>query len=601
MIPPDVRKIATASDAARARSAAARLTAAQGAPGVERARFLTALTQRLRQCLDGDGAELTLTVEAPGPDGAARVQAVVRPLPPGGRTSPSRFAVSCPGPVPRSLAHPADPDDPASTDAVLAADEETAAVLRRLDEVEELFRLHREELHRTDQGVLALHAELDAAALVQRDLLDAERATRGEAEKARRLLTFLTDASAAVTASLDHEDILLCLSDQLVPRYASQVDVWLFGENRAASGGARSAAAVTAARTGRPQHAGRHPGGLPGTEDLPPSALSPGRPVLCIPLTVRRTLGVLTLTAPGHRFDADTGVMLVELARRIAIALENALRYEQHRDTAETLQRAQLTDLPTADGLRLAARYLPATRGLNIGGDWYDAFFQPDGSLLTVIGDVTGHGLHAAVVMGQLRTALRAYAVDGAGPAEILTRLHRMLRHQEPDLYATAMIARLRPGEHRVTWASAGHPPAVVRAPRGAVRVLGSKPGVMLGVPIPFTYRDRTTGLEPGSTLVLYTDGLVERRSQGIDTGIELLGRTLAALDEPALEDLDRCAESLVEPLVRASERDDDVCLLLCHSTPPETVPQPAHGERLGRPTGVPRPARAFGEGPAPR
>ncbi|KES04071.1 phosphatase [Streptomyces toyocaensis] len=570
MIPPDVRKIATASDAARARSAAARLTAALEVPAVERARFLTALTERLRRCLGGDGAELTLVVEAPGPDGAGRVRATVRALPPGGRASLWRLAVSCPGPPPGSLAHPADPEDPAATEAVLTADEETAAVLRRLDEAEELLRLHREELHQTNQGVLALHAELDAAALVQRGLLDAERTTRGEAEKARRLLTFLTDATEAATASLDHEDILRSLSGRLVPHYASQVDVWLFDGNRAAPGGVRPAAAVTAARTGRPQHAGRHPGGLPGTEDLPPSALSPDRPVLCIPLGVRRTLGVLTLTAPGDRFDADTGVMLVELARRIAIALENALRYEQHRDTAETLQRAQLTDLPAADGLRLAARYLPATRGLNIGGDWYDAFFQPDGSLLTVIGDVTGHGLHAAVVMGQLRTALRAYAVDGAGPAEILTRLHRMLRHQEPDLYATATIARFRPGEPRVTWASAGHPPGVVRAPQGAVRVLGSKPGVMLGVPVPFTYRDHTTGLEPGSTLVLYTDGLVERRSQGIDTGIELLGRTLAALDEPVLEDLDLCAESLVEHLVQASERDDDVCLLLCHSTAAE-------------------------------
>ncbi|MFE4053869.1 PP2C family protein-serine/threonine phosphatase [Streptomyces sp. YIM B13518] len=601
MIPPDVRKVATASDAARARRAAARLTAALEVPGVERARFLTALTERLRRCLDGGGAELALTVEASGPDGTARIQATVRPLPVGGPASPWRLAVPCPGPVPGSLAHPADPDEPASTDAVLAADEETAAVLRRLDEVEELLRLHREELHQTNQGVLALHTELDSAALVQRGLLDAERATRGEAEKARRLLTFLTDVSAAVTASLDHEDILRRLADRLVPDYASQVDVWLFDGNEAATGGARPAAAVTAARTGRPQHAGRHPGGLPGTEDLPPSALSPGRPVLCIPLGVRRILGVLTLTAPGDRFDADTGVMLVELARRIAVALENALRYEQHRDTAETLQRAQLTDLPAADGLRLAARYLPATRGLNIGGDWYDAFFQPDGSLLTVIGDVTGHGLHAAVVMGQLRTALRAYAVDGAGPAEILTRLHRMLRHQQPDLYATATIARFRPGDPQVTWASAGHPPGVVRAPRGAVRVLGSKPGVMLGVPVPFTHRDHTTGLEPGSTLLLYTDGLVERRSRGIDTGIELLGRALAALDESALEDLDLCAESLVEPLVHASERDDDVCLLLCRSVPPQGGAPAADGRRRGRPTGVPRPARAFGERPSPR
>ncbi|MEV7246731.1 SpoIIE family protein phosphatase [Streptomyces sp. NPDC093248] len=464
-------------------------------------------------------------------------------------------------------ARPAVPDDTPHAEAVLAADAETAAILRRLDETERQLRLHREELHQTNQGVLALHAELDAAARTQRELLDAERAARGEAERARRLLTFLADASAAVTASLDQEDILRCLPELLVPEYASGVDVWLFDEP-AGPDDAHSAAAVAAARHDRPQHAGPSPGGLPGVDDLPPSALSPDRPLLSIPLTVRRTSGVLTLTAPGDHFDADTSVMLVELARRTAIALDNARRYEQHRDTAEALQRAQLTDLPPTEGLRLAARYLPATRGLNIGGDWYDAFPHPDGSLLTVVGDVTGHGLRAAVIMGQLRTALRAYALEDDSPARILTRLHRMLRHQQPNLYATAVIARFRPGDPHVVWAAAGHPPAVVRAPDGTVRVLDTRPGVMLGVPIPFEYADHTEELAPGSTLVLYTDGLVERRAQGIDPGIELLGRTLAALDESVLEDLDGCAESLLKPLVHDSERDDDVCILLCRTAP---------------------------------
>ncbi|MFF4804654.1 PP2C family protein-serine/threonine phosphatase [Streptomyces sp. NPDC001351] len=570
MIPPDVRKITTAAETAQARTFVAHLAAALGASEIERARFLTALTAQLRKCVGQGGAELTLTVRQPGPDGCVRVEAVVRPNAPASEhASLWHHALSCPGPVTQDPPLPAHPNDVVSAEALLAADEETAAVLRRLDESENLLRLHREELHQTNQGVLALHAELDAAALTQRELLDAERAARGEAEKARRLLTFLANASAVVTASLDHEDIVRRLPELLMPEYASQVDVWLFDEDeRTAGNGVHSAAAVAAARTDRPQHAGPHPGGLPGTDDCPPSALSPHRPMLCIPLAVRRTLGVLSLTAPGDRFDADTSVMLLELARRVAIALDNALRYEQHRDTAEELQRAQLTDLPAADGLQLAARYLPATRGLNIGGDWYDAFFQPDGSLLTVIGDVTGHGLRAAVIMGQLRTALRAYAVEETSPARILTRLHRMLCHQQPNLYATAMIARFRPGEPQATWAAAGHPPGVVRAPGGAVRVLDEKPGVMLGVPIPFEYVDHTTEIEPGSTLVLYTDGLVERRTEGIDVGIGLLAQTLAALHEPDLENLDACAESLLKPLVHESERDDDVCLLLCRTTP---------------------------------
>ncbi|MEU2552070.1 PP2C family protein-serine/threonine phosphatase [Streptomyces sp. NPDC014940] len=464
-------------------------------------------------------------------------------------------------------ARPAEPDDGRQAEALLAADARTAEALRRLDETERQLRLHREELHQTNQGVLALHAELDAAARTQRALLDAERAARDEAEKARRLFTFLADASAAVTASLDQEDILRCLPELLVPEYASQVEVWLF-DQPAGRSEAHSAAAVAAARHDRPQHAGPHPGGLPGVDDLPPSALSPDRPLLSIPLTVRHTSGVLTLTAPGDRFDAHTSLMLVELARRTAIALDNARRYEQHRDTAEALQRAQLTELPATEGLQLAARYLPATRGLNIGGDWYDAFPHPDGSLLAVVGDVTGHGLRAAVIMGQLRTALRAYALEDDSPARILTRLHRMLCHQQPNLYATAVVVRFRPGDPHVVWAAAGHPPALVRAPGGAVRVLDARPGVMLGVPVPFEYEDHTARLPAGSTLVLYTDGLVERRGRGIDPGIGLLGRTLAALDESALADLDGCAESLLKPLVHECERDDDVCILLCRTSP---------------------------------
>ncbi|EPJ42187.1 hypothetical protein STAFG_0746 [Streptomyces afghaniensis 772] len=144
----------------------------------------------------------------------------------------------------------------------------------------------------------------------------------------------------------------------------------------------------------------------------------------------------------------------------------HARRFEHNRDIAETLQRALLTDLPATPGLSLAARYLPATHGLNIGGDWYDAFPQRDGGLITVVGDVTGHGLHAAVMMSQLRTALRAYAVDGDSPGRLLTRLHRFLHHLQPDLYATAVIARLHPDEPTLTWAAAGHPPPVLRLAR---------------------------------------------------------------------------------------------------------------------------------------
>jgi hypothetical protein len=426
--------------------------------------------------------------------------------------------------------------------------------------------------------VLALHAELDAAGQAQRELFAAERAARTEAEEARRRLTFLADASAALTASLNHGEIVRLLPELLTPAYAESVDVWLLGdEDPERRQSPRPAAAVLAARTGRPQYAAVHPGGLPGVDDRPPSALNPTRPLLCIPLSARRApLGVITLTPPGDRWDPDDAVMLIELARRAGIAIDNAQRFEHSRDIAETLQRALLTDLPTTPGLQLAARYLPATHGLNIGGDWYDAFRQPDGSLIAVIGDVTGHGLHAAVMMSQLRTALRAYAVDGGSPGRLLTRLHLFLHHLQPDLYATAVIARFRPGEPLLTWAAAGHPPPVLRTPDGRVHTLDAKPGAMLGVPVRQEIEDHTVPLPPGSTLALYTDGLVERRAYGIDPGIERLAGAMSALAVPDLDaGVEGAADRVLEPMLRDSEGEDDVCLLLCHVSGEATVEPP--------------------------
>ncbi|GGZ96872.1 hypothetical protein GCM10010389_40220 [Streptomyces echinoruber] len=612
-------QITTVTDAARARIAAARLAAAHGVPPLERTRLTTALSAHLRQCLT-KGGTWRLELQAPtsaGGEGRLRIEvAPARDTGAAGET-PWRVSAACPEAPPAADGDEVPEDSAVLAEALLGADEDTALTLDKLREQEELVAFHREELHQTNQGVLALHAELDAAGRAQREAFAAERKARTEAEQARRRLTFLADASAVLTASLNHDEIVRRLPDLLVPRYASSVDVWLFdnddekpaktaktaktaksagsagdaqstgtvgtagaatpaeppaGAHRAdggAAGDQRShpAAAVVAARTGRPQYAADHPGNLPGVDDHPPSALDPARPLLCIPLSTRRApLGVLTLSPPGDRWAPDDAVMLIELTRRASIAIDNARRFEHNRDIAETLQRALLTDLPATPGLRLAARYLPATHGLNIGGDWYDAFRQPDGSLITVVGDVTGHGLHAAVMMSQLRTALRAYAVDGGSPGELLTRLHTFLHHLQPDLYATAVIARFRPDDPTLTWAAAGHPPPVLRLPDGRVEVLDAKPGAMLGIPLRQEIRDHAVRLSPGSTLALYTDGLVERRAHGIDPGIGRLAASLGAFGTGALEaDLAAAADGILDPLLSDSERDDDVCLLLCH------------------------------------
>ncbi|GAA2768012.1 SpoIIE family protein phosphatase [Streptomyces paradoxus] len=563
-------QITTVTDAARARIALARLAAAYGVPTVERTRLAAALSAHLRQCLTKGGTWRLTTHLAGSPAEEGLLHVAVTPSPEACAAGEPLWEVTVPCPETAEAAEDGTvADDPAAlSEALLGADEDTAVVLDKLTEQEDLVAFHREELHQTNQGVLALHAELDAAGRAQREAFAAERSARNEAESARRRLTFLADASAVLTASLNHEEIVRRLPDLLVPEYASSVDVWLFDHEEDKHRSApHPAAAVVAARTGRPQYAADHPGNLPGVEDQPPSALDPGRPLLCVPLPTRRApLGVLTLSPPGGRWDPDDAVMLIELTRRASIAIDNARRFEHNRDIAETLQRALLTDLPATPGLSLAARYLPATHGLNIGGDWYDAFPQRDGGLITVIGDVTGHGLHAAVMMSQLRTALRAYAVDGDSPGRLLTRLHRFLHHLQPDLYATAVIARFHPDEPTLTWAAAGHPPPVLRLPDGTVRTLDAKPGAMLGIPLTQEIADHTEQLAPGSTLALYTDGLVERRAQGIDPGIERLASALGGFRSAELDaDLEGSADRLLHPLLSDSERDDDVCLLLCH------------------------------------
>ncbi|MFG3103893.1 PP2C family protein-serine/threonine phosphatase [Streptomyces sp. NPDC048182] len=564
-------QISDVTDAALARIATARLAAAHGVPSLERTRLAVSLGTQLRQCLTKGGVwRLTLETDTAPDTGKGRLRAVLAPEhdadaggePPWQLTVRSSETV----PPPASQAGAADPASLA--EALLGADEDTALVLDRLAEQEDLVAFHREELQQTNQGVVALHAELDAADRAQREAFAAEREARTEAESARRRLTFLADASAVLTASLDHHEIVRRLPDLLVPKYAAELDVWLFDQDTdAGREPAHPHAAVVAARTGRPQYAAAHPGGLPGVDDQPPSALHPDRPVLCVPLPTRHSpLGVLTLCPPGERWDPDDAVMLIELTRRASIAIDHARRYEHNRDIAETLQRALLTELPATPGLDLAARYLPATHGLNIGGDWYDAFRQPDGAVIAVVGDVTGHGLRAAVMMSQLRTALRAYAVDGGSPGRLLTRLHTFLHDLQPDLFATAVIARFHPDESAMTWAAAGHPPPVLRMADGRVRTLDDKPGAMLGIPLVQEIADHTVEMAPGSTLALYTDGLVERRALGIDPGIERLAAALGTFDPDALaSDLDGSADGILRPLLSDSERDDDVCLLLCH------------------------------------
>jgi serine phosphatase RsbU (regulator of sigma subunit) len=449
---------------------------------------------------------------------------------------------------------------------------------------------HRQELESTDQGLLALHAELaDQAEQLtrsserQRELLRTEQAARAAAEAARTAaeaararLAFLSHVGAVLGASLDHRQVLSRLSTLLVPRFANRTQVWLvapsgelelYGAPAGLPGESAGPAAPEVVRRARETRR---------TVRLTPADGTGEHGMLVVPLVSLGTvLGVLSVTPPNRPFAHDDVVIVTETAGRAAAALANALRFEQEREVAEQLQHAMLTELPTGPGADCAARYLPAVTGLNVGGDWYDAYHRPDGTLVLAVGDVAGHGLAAATLMGQLRTAMRAYAMDLADPGEVLTRLHALIRHLDVDHCATAILAMVSP-DGQMSLATAGHPPPLLRGTDGAVHRLEYL-GPMLGLPIDHTYVATTVPLGPGATLLFYTDGLVERRDAIIDAGIDQLATAFGV----ALGGPEQIADTVCEVMLRDSSREDDTCLLVCQLTPEHA---PADGPPLPEP-----------------
>jgi anti-anti-sigma factor len=249
----------------------------------------------------------------------------------------------------------------------------------------------------------------------------------------------------------------------------------------------------------------------------------------------------------------------------LAAAMTERIKAQERRlgeaqALARVLQRSLLPErLPDIPGVALAGRYLPGSAGLEVGGDWYDVFVLPGGRVALTIGDVVGRGLGAATAMGQLRTALRAYALDGSSPAAVLERLSGLVRELDVAQMATLVYAVLDPETRRLRFASAGHPPALLAGPLGAARFLeeGRSPplGVTGSVP-----REAEVVLEPGATLLLYTDGLVEKRGQSIDTGMEALRQLVAGHDG----DLDSlCDDRILEALQPAAPADDVALLAL--------------------------------------
>ncbi|MFD2090053.1 SpoIIE family protein phosphatase [Blastococcus deserti] len=251
----------------------------------------------------------------------------------------------------------------------------------------------------------------------------------------------------------------------------------------------------------------------------------------------------------------------------------------EQRALSDRLQQALLTPPPEPDHLHVAVRYAAAAHEAQVGGDWYDAFLQPDGATMLVIGDVVGHGSDAAAAMGQLRGVLRALAYDNdEGPAATLSRLERTAQGLAVGTLATGILARIerRPdvpvaGVRVLRWSNAGHLPPVLLAPDGTSRLLTTRPDLMLGVTPDARRADHTADLPDGSTLLLFTDGLVERHGADLDEGLAALQKALLDLGEAPLEEL---CDAVLRRLVPGGTT-DDVALVAVRAYP-EDRPRPA-------------------------
>ncbi|MGP2437843.1 SpoIIE family protein phosphatase [Streptomyces sp. JW3] len=269
---------------------------------------------------------------------------------------------------------------------------------------------------------------------------------------------------------------------------------------------------------------------------------------------------VLAYAAP-HVFTEDERAVLTSLAGLVAQALDRAQLYDAKHRLAHGLQAALLPHtLPALPGLEAAARYLPATRGMDIGGDFYDLVPTGGGAAAAVIGDVQGHNVTAAGLMGQVRTAVRAYTAVGRAPEEVMRRTNRLLIDLGTELFASCLYLRIEPGGGRAVLSRAGHPPPLLRRPDGQVRVLDLAGGPLLGIDAAASYPATEVELAPGTLLALYTDGLVESPGVDLDDALAGLGRRLARAGGLPLDEL---ADLLVRDEAGAEERADDIALLL--------------------------------------
>jgi serine phosphatase RsbU (regulator of sigma subunit)/PAS domain-containing protein len=398
-------------------------------------------------------------------------------------------------------------------------------------------------------------------------------------------LYHVVQMASVLTESVTVRDVCRAVSEQLLPAFGAQ-EVALYT--------VRDGRMYLLWEDGYPQHFLDPFEGVPLEADLPgvhaltarlplffesPDELVGAYPRLALdPMT---SWAFLPLIASGHaigscilgwdtphRFTAEERSALTALAGLAAQAMERARLYDAESAVARGLQEGLLPHrLPVIDRLRITARYLPGTKGMDIGGDWYDVIRTGRGVAL-VIGDVEGHSVGAAAVMGQLRSAVHAFAASGRPPQEVIMHTNQLLAELETDVFATCCYIELDPATGRALAVRAGHPPPLLRHPDGRAEPLELPGGVLLGVQPDADYPVTELTLEPGSVLALYTDGLVEVPGSDIAIGIETVRTCLAVSRTDSMEEL---ADRMLGAARRAEDRPDDVALLLTAYDPADT------------------------------
>ena len=447
-------------------------------------------------------------------------------------------------------------------------------------------------LAQTFVGVTGVTMLLLAAQALERGrLYAAEQKARAQAEAARERVAFLAGASELFSRSLDVDQILGRLARLTVPRLADwcSVDLVDHGAFRNVAVTHVDPDKVSLARELRRRYPidPEDPTGAPNaarsgrselheeiTHDLLQQSARDGEHLrilrelgpmsaMVVPLSARgRTLGAVTFVSAEskRRFGPDDLQLAEDFVSRAALASDNALLYQYEHRAATNLQRSLLPrELPELPGIQLAARYLPATHELEVGGDWYDVMVLPSGEVALVIGDVAGRGLDAATVMGQLRTTTRVYAFTGYSAAETVERLNATAADafDRSDM-ATLFYLVLDPASSIVRYVNAGHLPPLVLGTDGQVSQLDGPHSLPIGVRPHGHYQTVEGRLDPGATIVLYTDGLIERRGESIDVGIERLKTVL----EQAPTRFDELPDVILEQVAPAEQRSDDIALL---------------------------------------